>query len=127
MSFAGIDTLTEFIVALTALLGAVKFLVMPLRRTLSIIEANRDLYEAQLRKNGGGSLTDKTDRIYRDVFPFDGPSMREMLEDIAVQQKLNARLVADQHRSNTRRLDAIEAEQRHVAACLKAKEEGDAA
>lgn len=127
MSFAGIDTLTEFIVALTALLGAVKFLVMPLRRTLSIIEANRDLYEAQLRKNGGGSLTDKTDRIYRDVFPGDGPSMREMLEDIAVQQKLNARLVADQHRSNTRRLDAIEAEQRHVAACLKAKEEGDAA
>ena len=127
MSFAGIDTFTEFIVAFTALVGAVKFLVMPLRRTLSIIEANRDLYEAQLRKNGGGSLTDKTDRIYRDVFPVDGPTMREMLVDIAEQQKLNAKLVGDQHKSNTKRLDAIEADQKRMAECLKAKHEGDAA
>ncbi len=119
MSFAGIDTLTEFIVAIVSLLGAVKFLVLPVRRVVTIVEANRDLYEAQLRKNGGGSLTDKTDRIYADVFPAAGPSMREMLEGIMQQQQLTADLVNDHHKANTRRLDAIETEQKHAAALIR--------
>lgn len=118
MSFAGIDTLTEFIVAIVGLISAVKFLVLPLRRVVTIIEANRDLYEAQLRKNGGGSLTDKTDRIYNDVFPQEGPSMREMLTGITEQQRLTADLVNDQNKATIARLDAIESEQRKAAALV---------
>ena len=106
MSFGGIDTLTEFIVAIVSLLGAVKFLVLPLRRIAAVVEANREVTDAQLRKNGGGSLTDKTERIYHDVFPVDGPSLREMLESISKCQKDMATFVKE----NSRRIDTIEAQ-----------------
>lgn len=103
MSFAGIDTLTEFLVALASVLAAVRWLVMPLRRMVA-------LYEAQLGKNGGGSLTDKAAKMYADMFPAEGPSMREMLTSITDQQQLTADLMNDQNKATIARLDRVEAE-----------------
>ena len=115
MSLAGIDSLTEFLVAVVAFLGVLKWLVLPVRRALTIAEANRDVTMAQLRRNGGGALVDKNDKMYAAMFPAKGPSMLAMLTEISEQQKLTADIVNDHHKANSARLDSIEAEQRKAA------------
>jgi hypothetical protein len=68
-----------------------------------------------LRKNGGGSLTDKSDRIYAAMFPADGPSLPQSVAAIAAsmqsmdeRQSIRVALVDQRHFESTERMDKLE-------------------
>jgi len=116
-------TLILGIIAIISFLaGGLKWIILPIRKVVKIAEASKELTDAQLKENGGGSLTDRTRTMYEAMFPDQGNSIFDTVYEIRDHQTKSMVLQDERHKSNTDKLGQLEEKQGEMTRRLDAIE-----